>query len=49
MTTAKGRIAWAIAAVLIALGIVGIVVDRREGGWDGAVYEARLFYLTCRL
>jgi hypothetical protein len=24
--------------------MVGIVIDRRPGGWDGAVFEARLLY-----
>jgi hypothetical protein len=44
VTNAKRRIAWATAALLIALGTVAVIVDRRPGGWDVALYEARLSY-----
>jgi len=45
MMRTRRRIAWAIAAGLIALGTVGIVVDRRSGGWDTALFEAHMLYL----
>lgn len=41
----KRKVAWAIAAGLTTLGLVGVVVDRREGGLDAALFEAHLLYL----
>jgi hypothetical protein len=45
MTKARRNAIWTIASAFLALGAVGVVVARRPGEWDTALFEAHLHYL----
>ena len=41
------RVLWIFSVPFLAVGVLAVVVaDRELGGWDGAWYQAHLFYLA---